>query len=74
MEAVKAYFDGSTFVPLGPVKAKKNQTAIITILDEDVKDKKHKPHVRFIGALSKESVEEINVALLDTQKVDINEW
>jgi hypothetical protein len=34
MEAVKAYYDGKTFVPTKPVRAKKNQQAIVTILDE----------------------------------------
>ena len=33
MEAVRGYYDGSVFVPVEPVKAKKNQNAIITILD-----------------------------------------
>jgi len=35
MEAVNAYYDGTAFVPLEPIKAKKNQRAIITILDFD---------------------------------------
>jgi hypothetical protein len=34
MEAVNAYYDGHTFVPMNPVKARKNQKAIVTILDE----------------------------------------
>jgi hypothetical protein len=34
MEAVNAYYDGHTFVPTKPVKARKNQKAIVTILDE----------------------------------------
>jgi hypothetical protein len=34
MEAVNAYYDGHTFVPEKPVKAQKNQRAIITVLDE----------------------------------------
>ena len=38
MEAVKAYYDGISFIPLSPIKAKKNQTAIITILDDEIKD------------------------------------
>ena len=36
--------------------------------------KKDKPHVRFIGTLSQESYDEICEVLLDTQKVDIDEW
>ena len=35
MEAVRAYYDGSVFVPVEPVNAIKNQNAIITILDFD---------------------------------------
>jgi hypothetical protein len=34
MEAVNAYYDGNAFIPTKPVKAKKNQKAIVTILDE----------------------------------------
>ena len=72
MNAVKAYYDGNVFVPTEPVKAKRNQSAIITILDEDKRE--DKPHLEFIGILSQESCEEISMALIDTQKVDVNEW
>jgi len=72
MEAVKAYYDGTVFVPIEPVKAKRNQPAIITLLDDD--SPSDKPHLRFIGALSQESYDEINKALTDTQKVDADEW
>jgi len=34
MEAVNAYYDGQAFVPTKPVRAKKNQRAIVTILDD----------------------------------------
>jgi len=34
MEAVHAYYNGQAFIPATPVKAKNNQMAIITILDE----------------------------------------
>jgi hypothetical protein len=33
MEAVVAYYDGVAFVPTTPVKVKRNQQAIVTILD-----------------------------------------
>jgi hypothetical protein len=33
MEAVKAYYDGAVFVPIEPVSARRNQQAVITILD-----------------------------------------
>jgi len=45
MEAVNAYYDGQTFVPVKPVKAKKNQRAIVTILDE-VQSEKSKERAR----------------------------
>ena len=70
MNAVKAYYDGRVFIPVEPVSAKMNQSAVITILD----DTKEKPHVRFIGVLSDESYEEISAALKDTQEVDSDEW
>ncbi len=34
MEAVNAYYNGYAFVPTKPVQIKKNQKAIVTILDE----------------------------------------
>jgi len=73
VEAVQAYYDGVAFVPLRPVKAKRNQKAIVTILEDETK-KESKPFLRFIGLLSNESYDEISNALVDTQKVDANEW
>ena len=35
---------------------------------------KEKPHIRFIGALSQESYDEITEALRDTQRIDADEW
>jgi hypothetical protein len=64
--AVKAYYDCTVFVPVEPVKAKKNQPAIITLLDDE---SKNKPHVKIIRILSQESFEEINKALEDTQRL-----
>jgi len=72
MTAVKAYYDGNVFIPIEPVRARKNQNAIITILD--VEHRKDKPHRDFIGIMSQESFDEICLALLDTQRVDANEW
>jgi hypothetical protein len=34
MEAVKGYFDGTSFIPERPVSARKNQQVIITLLDD----------------------------------------
>ena len=72
MTAVKAYYDGSVFIPVEPVKAKRNQSAIVTILDDGKSE--DKPHLRFIGILSQESYQEISKSLEDTQRVDANEW
>jgi hypothetical protein len=38
MVAVKAHFDGYVFVPESPVDAEINQSAIITILDNETAD------------------------------------
>jgi len=71
--AVKAYYDGNVFVPMEPVKANRNQPAIVTVLDND-KIIENKPHLKFIGTLSQESYEEISKALADTQGIDADEW
>jgi hypothetical protein len=74
MEAVKAYYDGRAFVPVSPVKATKNQAAIITILDEIADKNNKKSYLEYAGNLSDESCAEITKALQDTQKVDRLEW
>jgi NADH:ubiquinone oxidoreductase subunit E len=45
MEAIRAYYDGRTFVPTKPVKVKRNQQAIITLLNE-AQDEKSKERAR----------------------------
>lgn len=74
MMAVKAYFDGTVFVPIKPINAKPNQSAIITILDEVESLAADKPHKKFMGKLSNESFTEISEVLLETQRIDKNEW
>jgi len=74
MIAVKAYYDGKAFVPLSPIKITTNQSAIITILDEELKEPQAKPHENYFGVLSDEDYNEISEALLETQRVDTNEW
>jgi len=74
MLAIKAYYNGAVFVPITPVKAKQNQSAIITILDDIELAAADKPFKKYIGKLSRESCEEINKALLETQRIDKNEW
>ncbi|MDR2569692.1 MAG: hypothetical protein LBD23_05265 [Oscillospiraceae bacterium] len=74
MDAIQAYYDGSVFVPLAPVKVRLNQPALITILEaSNTKDGGNRYNVYF-GALSAESYLEINEVLKDTERVDVNEW
>ena len=74
MQAVKAYYDGRAFVPLSPIKITTNQRAIITILDEELKNPQAKPHGDYFGVLSDDDYNEISEALLETQRIDKNEW
>jgi len=59
MEAIQAYYDGNVFVPITPVKVKKNQPAIITIIESAKVKEGKKRHVELFGALSPESYLEI---------------
>jgi len=74
MQAVKAYYDGRAFVPLSPIKITTNQSAIVTILDEELKKPQAKPHEDYFGILSDEDYNEISEALLETQRIDKDEW
>ena len=74
MEAIQAYYNGSVFVPLTPVKAKLNQTAIVTILDTVKTDAGGTRYFELFGSLSSESYSEIIGALKDTERVDMDEW
>jgi predicted DNA-binding antitoxin AbrB/MazE fold protein len=76
MLALKGYFNGKEFVPLEKVNLKPNQKVIITVLDEylNVEDKPEKSYKKYVGKLSSESFHEINEALCETEKVDVNEW
>ena len=74
MEAIQAYFNGSVFVPLVPVKASLNQPAIVTILDTVNTKTSNNRNIEFFGTLSAESYSEIIEALKDTEEVDMNEW
>ena len=74
LDAIQAYYNGSVFVPLAPVKAKVNQSALITILEDSDKNLDCNRYAAFFGALSKESYVEIMEALKDTERVDVNEW
>ena len=79
MQTVKAYFDGNAFVPVGQIKATKNQGAVVTLLDDIPHDdisqsNTGKAYLRYAGALSDESCAEIEAILQDTRRIDINGW
>ena len=74
MQAVKAYYDGKAFVPLSPIKITINQSAIVTILDEELKEPQTKSYEDYFGVLSDEDYNEISEALLETQRIDKDEW
>jgi hypothetical protein len=74
MVAVKAYYDGRVFVPVSPVRVSKNQSAIVTILDEAKDETKNKAYLQFAGTLSDENYQELTNILEATERVDENEW
>ncbi|GHV74588.1 hypothetical protein AGMMS49940_18900 [Spirochaetia bacterium] len=74
MVAVKAYYDGQAFIPVSPVHAEKNQAAIITILDNEVKETNKKTYLQFAGSLTDERFQELTEILESARAVDENEW
>ncbi|MCL1819930.1 MAG: hypothetical protein FWG36_04655 [Oscillospiraceae bacterium] len=74
MDAIQAYYDGSVFVPVSPVKVKLNQPALITIIEAEKSKANRYNHIELFGKLSADSYLEIAEALKETEKVDINEW
>jgi hypothetical protein len=72
MEAIRAYYDGNAFVPLTPVKARRNQQAIITILEETKENPAQKRFQRLYGQLDPVSYQEITDALKDAERVDVS--
>jgi len=74
METIQAYYNGSVFVPLAPVKVKLNQPVLVTILETVNSKVGGNSFAQFFGALSTENYTEIIEALKDTEKVDANEW
>lgn len=73
MEPIKAYYDGRVFVPVDSVKLRKNQQAIITLVD-DIPQLAEQPWRKFFGVLSPEQCAEIEEALKDTERIDRYEW
>ena len=54
MEAVRAYYDGRAFVPTKPVAVRKNQLAIVTMLNEadaDVLEREKNAWLKFLSAI-----------------------
>jgi len=74
MDTIQAYYNGSVFVPITPVKAQLNQPALVTILEDANVTINCNRLLDFFGALSAESYSEIIEALKDTERVDVNEW
>jgi hypothetical protein len=74
MIAVKAYYDGKAFIPISPVKAAKNQAAIVTVLDDAIDDTASNEYLQFAGSLSDENYREITEILKSTEQVDDHEW
>ena len=54
MEALNAYYDGRAFVPTKPVSARKNQRAIVTILEEARENKTKETLLSMAGIISDE--------------------
>ena len=71
MKTVKAVFDGQVFVPVTPIKAKKNQVAIITILDDIDYIRENKAYLEYAGALSDDDYTEIADILKADTPIDI---
>jgi hypothetical protein len=74
IKIIQAYYNGSVFVPLTPVKATLNQPVLISVLDFMEMEKHNNRYEDFFGVLSDESLLEITEALKDTERVDMLEW
>jgi uncharacterized membrane protein YcgQ (UPF0703/DUF1980 family) len=72
--AVKAYYDGKAFIPISPIKVATNQSAIITILDDNSASVTDKSWLEFAGTLSDENFKDISEILQSTERIDENEW
>jgi hypothetical protein len=75
MEAVKAYFDGHSFIPESPVIATINQEAIITLLESQLSNNSKKERLLGLaGNITHDDYLEIEKALEDTEMVYSYEW
>jgi hypothetical protein len=75
MEAVNAYYDGRSFVPTKPVSVKKNQRAIVTILDEPVSVQTQLPKIKrsVLKAMMKGSVTESLIGIISDSGMTLDE-
>jgi len=74
MEAIRQIVDGqllSGIITLPHYFQNRKVEIIVMPVEEKKADK---PHLEFIGTMTQESFDEISTALLDTQRVDANEW
>jgi hypothetical protein len=74
MTDVRAYYNGKAFIPLSPVKAIKNQAAIVRVLDDTIEDTGNSKYLQFAGSLSDEDYREITEILKSTEQIDAHEW
>jgi hypothetical protein len=74
MTAVKAYYDGKAFIPISPIKAEKNQAAIVTVLDNVGEGTDNREYLQFAGSLPDEDYREIIAILQSTEQIDEHEW
>ncbi|GHU65221.1 hypothetical protein AGMMS49983_12560 [Clostridia bacterium] len=77
MEAVEAYYDGRAFIPKKPVRVRKNQNAIITILDTDNGGADNhllpKISLREIDAMMKGSITESITGIISDPNITLEE-
>jgi len=74
VSVARAIYNGEVFVPLTPVKAKKNQEVFVTIIDNPTETNSDRPYLRYAGALSQDDYNEIAGILKDTETVYASEW
>jgi hypothetical protein len=75
MVAVKAYYDGQSFVPKSPVSVDIDQEAIITFPDQKESNVSKKERLLCLaGSISHEDYLEMEKSLEATERIYTNEW
>ncbi len=72
MQSVEAYYDGKAFIPVKPIRAQKNQKALITLFESSEQAEQH--WRKFFGLMTREQAKEIEDALVETERIDSDEW